>query len=125
MTKRQNDLLIFIRGYIAEHTFSPTYEEMRAAVGLKAKSGVHRLVNALVAQGKLIKHPGGSRVLSLVAFDLSSLTALSSQELRTVIAHASGLLAHRDGGGQAAAVLARIGDRLTGKPRVKSGREAA
>lgn len=51
LTKRQRDLLTYIRSYVGQHGFSPSFEEMKEALGLASKSGVHRLVSALVERG--------------------------------------------------------------------------
>lgn len=51
LTKRQRELLDFIRGYIATHGFSPSFDEMKDALGLASKSGIHRLVHGLQDRG--------------------------------------------------------------------------
>ena len=55
MTRRQSELLKYIDRFISDNGFSPSYNEMMDAVGLKSKSGVARLVIGLHKQGK-IKH---------------------------------------------------------------------
>lgn len=55
MTSAQLQLRDFIRAYMAEHRIPPSYDEMRAEMGLKSKSGVHRMVKSLVAQGELVQ----------------------------------------------------------------------
>jgi repressor LexA len=52
MTAQQRALLDFIRRYITEHQgVSPSFDEMRDALGLASRSGIHRLVTALKDQG--------------------------------------------------------------------------
>lgn len=53
MTNRQRDALRFIRAYLRENEIGPSYEEICVALGLKSKSGAHRLVHGLVAEGRL------------------------------------------------------------------------
>ena len=53
MTPTQYKLWKFVRAYIGEHGFSPTYEEIRIELALASKSGVVRLVDGLVNQGKI------------------------------------------------------------------------
>lgn len=65
MTPRQKDLLDFVRTFIEERGFSPSYEEIMAGLGLASKSGVNRLVEPLVAQGRLLRQGGRSRCLTL------------------------------------------------------------
>lgn len=62
MTKRQQDLLTFVRDYIAEHGVSPSYEEIGVALALKTKSGVSRLVHELVDRGLLVAEGGNTRL---------------------------------------------------------------
>lgn len=56
MTPRQAQLLAFIRGYIAENGYAPTYREMAVGIGMKAtsKAVTYGMVQALIAQGKII-----------------------------------------------------------------------
>lgn len=51
MTKRQRDLILFIRRYIGEHGISPSYDEMKDALGLASKSGIFRMMKALEERG--------------------------------------------------------------------------
>lgn len=51
LTKRQRELLDFIRGYVTTHGYSPSFDEMMKALGLASKSGVHRLVHGLRDRG--------------------------------------------------------------------------
>ena len=47
LTKKQNELLIYINQNLRETGVAPSYEEMREALDLRSKSGIHRLINAL------------------------------------------------------------------------------
>ena len=51
LTQRQLHLLRFIHLYLDEHGVCPSFEEMRNALGLRSKSGVHRLVSGLEERG--------------------------------------------------------------------------
>ena len=51
MTPRQHELLTFIRGFIAKNGYSPTLSEMQHALGLRSKSGPHRILAALRRDG--------------------------------------------------------------------------
>ncbi|MEZ0259975.1 MAG: LexA family protein, partial [Alphaproteobacteria bacterium] len=57
LTKKQRDLLIFINDYIQKTGLSPSFEEMKTGLDLKSKSGIHRLINALVERGFLERLP--------------------------------------------------------------------
>jgi repressor LexA len=65
LTKKQRDLLIFINDYIQSTGLSPSFEEMKAGLDLKSKSGIHRLINALVERGFLARLPNKARALEV------------------------------------------------------------
>jgi repressor LexA len=65
LTKKQRDLLIFINDYIQKTGLSPSFEEMKAGLDLKSKSGIHRLINALVERGFLARLPNKARALEV------------------------------------------------------------
>ena len=58
LTKRQKELFDFLREYISKNSISPSFEEMKNAVNLKSKSGIHRLITSLEQRGfiKRLKH---------------------------------------------------------------------
>ena len=51
LTKKQHELLLFVHGHLQKHGVSPSYDEMKAALGLKSKSGIHRLITGLEERG--------------------------------------------------------------------------
>ncbi len=51
LTQRQLQLLRFIHAYMREHGVPPSFEEMRHALGLRSKSGIHRLISGLEERG--------------------------------------------------------------------------
>ncbi|NQU71485.1 MAG: repressor LexA, partial [Rhodospirillales bacterium] len=53
LTKKQFELLKFIDIHIKEHGVSPSFDEMKDALNLKSKSGIHRLITALEERGFL------------------------------------------------------------------------
>jgi repressor LexA len=65
LTKKQRDLLIFINDYIQKTGLSPSFEEMKIGLDLKSKSGIHRLINALVERGFLERLPNKARALEV------------------------------------------------------------
>ena len=58
LTKKQKELFDFLSHYISLNKISPSFEEMKQAVNLKAKSGIHRLITSLEQRGfiKRLKH---------------------------------------------------------------------
>ena len=47
LTKKQYELLLFINERLKETGVSPSFDEMKEALNLKSKSGIHRLITAL------------------------------------------------------------------------------
>jgi len=68
MTPRQSATLDFVRDFWAEHSFSPSYDEIREGIGLKSKSGVWFLLNALEQQGYVVRTFNESRSVTPVEF---------------------------------------------------------
>ena len=62
---RQRDLLTFIQGRLETSPVSPSFDEMAAHLGLKSKSGVLRLVDALVERGHLVRIRQRARAIAL------------------------------------------------------------
>ena len=58
LTKKQKELFDFLDHYIKSNQISPSFEEMKEAVNLKSKSGIHRLITSLEQRGyiKRLKH---------------------------------------------------------------------
>ena len=57
LTKKQHELLLFLEEKIAQSGVTPSFEEMKNKVGLKSKSGIHRLISALEDRGFIRKLP--------------------------------------------------------------------
>lgn len=66
LTIRQRDLMLFIQRYVDEHQCSPSFEEMKVAIGAKSKSQVAWLVDELEARGFLQKVPHRRRGLEVL-----------------------------------------------------------
>ena len=58
LTKKQKELFTYLNKYISSNDISPSFEEMKNAVNLKSKSGIHRLITSLEQRGyiKRLKH---------------------------------------------------------------------
>lgn len=65
LTKKQRELLILIHERMAEGDVAPSFEEMKEALGLKSKSGIHRLISGLVERGYLERLPHRARALQV------------------------------------------------------------
>ncbi len=66
LTRKQHELLTFIHNYLREHGVSPSFDEMKLALGLKSKSGIHRLITGLEERGFLRRLPHRARALEVV-----------------------------------------------------------
>ena len=66
LTAKQRELLIFIDARLKEGGISPSFDEMREALDLKSKSGVHRLISALEERGFIRRLPNRARALEVV-----------------------------------------------------------
>ena len=64
LTKKQFELLKFIDIHINEHGVSPSFDEMKDALNLKSKSGIHRLITALEERGFLARLAHRARALA-------------------------------------------------------------
>lgn len=67
LTPAQLELLFFIESFIEENGFPPSFDEMREAINLRSKSGVHRLIEGLVERGAIRRLPNRARALEVVA----------------------------------------------------------
>lgn len=66
LTAKQHELLRFIQQRLEETGISPSFEEMKEALDLKSKSGVHRLISALEERGFLRRLPNRARALEVI-----------------------------------------------------------
>lgn len=66
LTPKQHKLLVYIDNFIKETGHSPSFEEMKNAVGLKSKSGIHALINALEERGFIRKLAHKARALEVL-----------------------------------------------------------
>ena len=66
LTAKQRELLIFIQVRLEETGISPSFEEMKEALDLKSKSGVHRLISALEERGFIRRLPNRARALEVL-----------------------------------------------------------
>ena len=66
LTRKQHELLIFIDHHLRSTGFSPSFEEMKDALNLRSKSGIHRLISALEERGFLRRHHHRARALEVV-----------------------------------------------------------
>jgi len=66
LTAKQHELIRFIQERLEETGISPSFEEMKDALDLKSKSGVHRLISALEERGFIRRLPNRARALEVL-----------------------------------------------------------
>ena len=66
LTAKQHELIRFIQQRLEDTGISPSFEEMKEALDLKSKSGVHRLISALEERGFIRRLPNRARALEVV-----------------------------------------------------------
>ncbi len=66
LTRKQHELIRFIQARLEESGISPSFEEMKEALDLKSKSGVHRLISALEERGFIRRLPNRARALEVL-----------------------------------------------------------
>ena len=84
LTRKQRELLKFIQERLGETGISPSFDEMKEALGLKSKSGVHRLITGLEERGFIKRLPHRARALDVVRLpeDQTAKAAQAAQAAR-------------------------------------------
>ena len=84
LTAKQRELLNFLKQYQDEFDHAPSFDEMKDAIGLKSKSGIHRLVSALEERGHIRRLANRARAIEII--DLSAASpAPSLAEMDNVV----------------------------------------
>ena len=86
LAPKQYQLLMFINKVIKETGCSPSFEEMKAAVGLKSKSGIHALIEALEEREFIRKLPHKARALEVIKMPKFKPKAIIEEEKKREIA---------------------------------------
>jgi repressor LexA len=86
LTRKQSELLTYIQDRLKESGVSPSFEEMKDALALKSKSGVHRLISALEERGFIRRLPNRARALEVLRMpDAQAGMALAAAQPRASI----------------------------------------
>ena len=83
LTKKQLELLIFLEKKITYSAIPPSFEEMKSALNLKSKSGIHRLISALEERGFLRRLPHRARSIEILK-SYKSISRLSENNLKQI-----------------------------------------
>ena len=77
LTRKQHELLLFIHDRMKEAGIPPSFDEMKEALDLASKSGIHRLIMALEERGFIRRLPNRARALEVVRLPESATPSLS------------------------------------------------
>ena len=86
LTEKQYKLLMFINKINKETGFCPSFEEMKEAVGLKSKSGIHALIEALEERGFIKKMPHKARAMEVLKLPKNKPSAIIEEEKKREVA---------------------------------------
>jgi repressor LexA len=80
LTRKQYELLMFIHERLKEAGVPPSFDEMKAALDLRSKSGIHRLITALEERGFIRRLPHRARALEVVKLPESVAPSLAAKK---------------------------------------------
>lgn len=66
LTPKQKHLLEYLKSFIGENDYPPSFDEMKLACGLKSKSGVHRMLSALEERNHIRRLPHRARAIEIL-----------------------------------------------------------
>ena len=78
LTRKQHELLLFIHERLRESGVPPSFDEMKDALDLRSKSGIHRLITALEERGFIRRLPNRARALEVIRLPEQSTRAAAS-----------------------------------------------
>jgi repressor LexA len=82
LTRKQYELLLFINDRLGEGGVSPSFDEMKDALSLKSKSGIHRLITGLEERGFIRRLPHRARALEVLRLPDGAETGSGRQQQR-------------------------------------------
>jgi len=82
LTRKQHELLMFIHERLKETGVPPSFDEMKDALDLRSKSGIHRLITALEERGFIRRLPNRARALEVIKLPESASPSLASARSR-------------------------------------------
>lgn len=79
LTRKQHELLMFIHERLKESGIPPSFDEMKDALDLRSKSGIHRLIKALEERGFIRRLPNRARALEVIRLPESAVAAVGGR----------------------------------------------
>ena len=83
LTIKQRELLNFLQVYENKHKASPSFDEMRQAIGLASKSGIHRLISGLEERGFIRRLANRARAVEIIKSDNEYVAKETNQQTNT------------------------------------------
>ena len=84
LTAKQLKLLEYLKQSLKENSVSPSFEEMKLALGLKSKSGIHRLISALEERGFIKRLHNKARAINIISKDTNNTLNTQYNEVKKV-----------------------------------------
>ncbi|MGL4395991.1 MAG: transcriptional repressor LexA [Hyphomicrobium sp.] len=81
LTEKQKELLLFIHERMQERGVPPSFDEMKDALDLKSKSGIHRLITALVERGFIRRLPHRARAIEVIKLPENEVAAAQQRKV--------------------------------------------
>ena len=78
LTRKQHELLMFIHERVKESGVPPSFDEMKDALDLRSKSGIHRLITALEERGFIRRLPNRARALEVLKLPEANMPTLNT-----------------------------------------------
>ena len=82
LTRKQYELLMFVHERIMESGVPPSFDEMKDALDLRSKSGIHRLIKALEERGFIKRLPNRARAIEVIRLPESIQPSLAANRAR-------------------------------------------
>jgi repressor LexA len=80
LTRKQHELIVYINEYLAKSGVSPSFDEMKDALDLKSKSGIHRLITGLEERGFLRRLPHRARALEVLRMPETAAVGVTARD---------------------------------------------
>jgi repressor LexA len=80
LTRKQHELIVYINEYLAKSGVSPSFDEMKDALDLKSKSGIHRLITGLEERGFLRRLPHRARALEVLRMPETAAVGVNARD---------------------------------------------
>ncbi len=85
LTVKQRELLNFLQVYEDKHKASPSFDEMRKAIGLASKSGIHRLIGGLEERGFIRRLANRARAIEIIKNDNGNTALKTVQQKNNIV----------------------------------------